>query len=298
MLSKVPEKAEASESQPRRISKRVTRDPAFHLILEMEEFFSPTISPKVTKAISVEDRTHFLDKVCMRRLHQLIIIGSLCGAFPWTWSSKKKRIEPWIPRVTRCWWVFWILFVIQTAFLTIYQFYSFFYNLSHYDHRTNREIFMGVISLSFYVYCLDYYIQMYWYKEEMREYINTLLFFNKKHVDKYVVNLDEYEDGGRLVLNVSMPSNCFQIVTSTLLFLMMPYQPWYLFSHIYPKPWYWLVPGVIHEFALIGQLVSTHMLISWLSVAHGNSVEFWLREIQLRIIFDDLDILSIYMSSD
>lgn len=60
----------------------------------------------------------------------------------------------------------------------------------------------------------------------------------------------------------------------------MPHQPWYLFSYIYPRPWYWLIPGAVQEFIVVGQVITSYMLTAWIVVAHTNSVEFWLRETQ------------------
>lgn len=98
--------------------------------------------------------------------------------------------------------------------------------------------------------------------------------------DKYLIHTEGYQDGGRILINLSIPSNCSQVFASVALFLVMPYQPWYLFSYIYPKPWYWLIPGAIQEFIVVGQVITSYMLTSWIVVAHTNSVEFWLIETQ------------------
>lgn len=114
----------------------------------------------------------------------------------------------------------------------------------------------------------------------MRQYINTLFRFNHEFIEKFLIHLDDYEDGGRLVINLSIPSNTSQVFASVALFLVIPYQPWYLFSYLYPKPWYWLIPGALQEFIVVGQVISNYILYQWIMVAHSNSVEFWLREIQ------------------
>lgn len=275
-------------------SGRVTRNPIFH------EFHDEDISCPDESRDAPEDlfedtdprrgdpndhgRSHFLDKQSMTRLSNVVLIGTLCGTFPWKWNGRTKRIEQWSPGMVKFWWIIWTLFIIQTVCLTIYQLASFLHHLRLDEGRTNREIFMSWISVTFYIYALDFATTMYFYKEPMREYVNTLLSFNEKFVAKYLIHLEDYYDGGKLVINVSIPSNACQILTSVLLFVAMPYQPWYLMSYIYPRPWYWLIPGAIQEFALIGQMVCAHMLISWITVAHGNSVEFWLREIQLSTL--------------
>jgi len=71
-----------------------------------------------------------------------------------------------------------------------------------------------------------------------------------------------------------------QVAASIARFLVMPFQPWYLFSYTYPKPWYWLIPGAIQEFLVIGQVIANYILYQWVVVAHANSMEFWLRESQ------------------
>lgn len=98
--------------------------------------------------------------------------------------------------------------------------------------------------------------------------------------DKYVLSLDDYDDGGRVVMNLSIPSNTAQVFVSVSLFLVIPHEPWYIFSYIHPKPWYWLIPGAIQEFIVVGQVISNYVLYQWIMVAHTNSVEFWLKEIQ------------------
>ncbi|XP_035711266.1 uncharacterized protein LOC118436773 [Folsomia candida] len=60
----------------------------------------------------------------------------------------------------------------------------------------------------------------------------------------------------------------------------MPYQPWYLTSYFYSpdNPRWWLIPGVIHEWIEAGQTISVFCLLAWVTVSHGNCVEFWLME--------------------
>jgi len=131
-----------------------------------------------------------------------------------------------------------------------------------------------------FVCALCFYLNIVLYKEQIREYINTLFRFNKNFMQKYVVDLDDYPDGGRIVINLSIPSNTCQVFVSVAFFCGMPFQPWYLFSYIYPKPWYWLIPGAIQEFVVVGQVIANYTLYQWVVVAHTNSMEFWLRESQ------------------
>lgn len=44
--------------------------------------------------------------------------------------------------------------------------------------------------------------------------------------DKHLIHLDDYDDGGRIVINLSIPSNTSQVFASVALFLVIPYQPW------------------------------------------------------------------------
>jgi hypothetical protein len=100
--------------------------------------------------------------------------------------------------------------------------------------------------------------------------------------DRYVINADDYVDSGRILINFSIPSNTCQVFISVSLFLRVPWQPWYIYSYIYSpeNPWYWLIPGALQEFMVVGQVITSYMLISWIIVAHTNSVNFWLKEAQ------------------
>lgn len=139
---------------------------------------------------------------------------------------------------------------------------------------------MSSFSLLWYTWAVYFNVNMYLYKDQIRQYINTMLDFNEKYVEKFVIHLDDYKDGGRLVINLAILSNISQVFVSVSLFLVMPYRPWYLFSFIYPKPWYWLIPGAIQEFIVVGQVITSYMLLSWIIVVHTNTMQFWLREIQ------------------
>ncbi len=88
---------------------------------------------------------------------------------------------------------------------------------------------------------------MRWLNFQVREYINTLMQFNHTYVQKYVIHLNDHKDGGRFVINGAILTNFAQICISIYFFLLMAEQPWYLFSYISPKPWYWLIPGALHE---------------------------------------------------
>lgn len=95
-----------------------------------------------------------------------------------------------------------------------------------------------------------------------------------------MIHLDGIEDGGRWVINGAIITNFAQVGISTSFYFLMAEQPWYLYSFISPKPWYWRLPGAFHEFMLTGQVVVTYTLIAWMIVAHSNTLKFWLSETQ------------------
>ncbi|CAL8140069.1 unnamed protein product [Orchesella dallaii] len=275
------------QNQSGSIKKRVTRDPKFHLEEEDEyptDFNTDRHSSVYSGSIDYKSpefyknqRSHFLDKATMNRLRQLLILGASAGAFPWKWNNKEKRIDKWSPFMERVWKVQWFFVTIQTTFLTGFQFYSFFNRVSG-SNKTYREVFMNSLSVYWYICAVYFNINMFIYKDQIRQYINTLLNFNKEYVQKYLIHTEGYKDGGRILINLSIPSNCSQVFASVALFCVMPYQPWYIFSYIYPKPWYWLIPGALQEYTVVGQVITSYMLTSWIVVAHTLSVDFWLRE--------------------
>lgn len=55
-------------------------------------------------------------------------------------------------------------------------------------------------------------------------------------------------------MNLSIPSGYGQVAISVIMFLAMPHLPIYLVSYIYPKPWYWLIPGAIDQYWIMDRL--------------------------------------------
>ncbi|XP_035702164.1 uncharacterized protein LOC118433867 [Folsomia candida] len=121
---------------------------------------------------------------------------------------------------------------------------------------------------------------MYYYKDAILHYLNTLLELNRQLVDEYLITTEGHKEGGQILLNVSIPTNITQTFISISLFLTFPNSPWYLYSYIYSPDhgWWWLIPGAIQEYLMVGQILSVYLLIAWITVAHANSVEFWLQE--------------------
>lgn len=233
------------------------------------------------KSAQVLARPYLLDQTVMARLKQLILLGKTSGAFPWSWNKKEHRIDKWGSLMEGLWKCSWAFFTLQTLCLTIFQFYSFYSRVKG-ETKTYREVFMNSLSVYWYICAVYFNVNMYLYKDLIRQYINTMFALNKELCDKFLVNIDGYKDGGRILINLSIPSNCSQVFASVALFCVMPYQPWYTYSMIYSpsNPWYWLIPGAVQEFVVVGQVITSYMLTSWIVVAHTNSVDFWLKEIQ------------------
>lgn len=278
--------------------KRVTRNPNFHVIdieKENEVHFLDNQGPKMPdpepndidnefekcpRHPTLQNRSHFLDPSTMSRLRQLLLLGMTSGSYPWIWNAKEYRIDKWSPLLEKLWYCQWYPWFIQTVCLACFQFYSFFNHISQSDGKEHRTLFMGTFSVAWYCACTYSTINLYYHMEETRQYINTLLKFNKENVDKYLIHLEGYKDGGRLVINGAIPSTIFQVFISVLFFVLMPFQHWFLFSYIYPKPWYWLIPGAIHQYTVYGHVIASYSLFTWLVTAHTNSVNFWLTEMQ------------------
>lgn len=268
---------------------RITRDPKFqekNYEDAEDTAYNSVVRSAQSKTSSTGDtnqRSHFLDKHTLARLKQLLHLGGASGAFPWAWNKESRSVQTWSARNVFIWKVLWFLYSVQTSLLTVYQFYVFYHmyfsNVSA-KQKTNREMFMSFFSVCVYLWAGYANLNLFFYKEQIREYINTMLTFNKKYVNKYPIHLDDYQDGGRLIVNFAILTNCSQVLASMILFAVMPHQPWFLFHFIYPRPWYWLIPGVFHQFVLVGQIITSYMLLSWVVVAHVNTVEFWLKEIQ------------------
>ncbi len=107
-----------------------------------------------------------------------------------------------------------------------------------------------------------------------------MLKFNYEMVKKYVIHLDGYKGGGRILMKVAFQGDFNAVFIKVLYFIKMPFAPWYLFSYIAPKPWYWLIPGAIQSYWFNGQVITSYTLVYWLVVAHANTIQFWLTEIQ------------------
>ncbi|CAL8075886.1 unnamed protein product [Orchesella dallaii] len=262
---------------------RITRDPTFHIDVEDTDVIKDYMDydserAPYSDAGGVKNRQYFLDKLTIRRLRQILFLGLLSGAFPWIWNSKKHRIDRWTRGWEKAWKIQWLILFIHTCVLTLYQGKLVIESIPKGPKATYRKFFMGFVSLFWYFFATIFNINIIVYQDSIRSYINTLFRFNFEFMKKYVVDLDGYPDGGRSVMNLSIPSNIFQVFVSVLSFLAMPFQPWFLFSYIYPKPWYWLIPGAIQDFVVVGQVITSYTLYQWVIVAHTNSMEFWLRE--------------------
>lgn len=150
---------------------RATRNPIFDMENYSHDKFlddqtSPA-SPHSRPASSyVKDRPYFLDKTTMTRLRQLLILGASSGAFPWYWNRKHCRIDKWSPMFEKIWVIQWFFVTIQTLFLTIFQFYSFFNRVSG-PHQTYREVFMSSLSAYWYICAVYFNINMYIYKDQV-----------------------------------------------------------------------------------------------------------------------------------
>ncbi|CAL8132912.1 unnamed protein product [Orchesella dallaii] len=263
---------------------RVTRNPIFHMENqennyeeEVNDHYDVEKAPNA-EILGVADRPYFLDKQTITRLRQVLLLGMFSGTFPWRWNARTHRVDKWSPAWEKSWKILWAIHFIQTSVLTLYQCYFLIKSIPKGPNATYRKFFMGFISWVWYFFATIFNINIFIYQDRIRSYINTLFSFNFEFMKKYVVDLDGYADGGRSVINLSIPSNILQVFVSVLSFLATPFQPWYLFSYIYPKPWYWLIPGTIEDFVVAGQAIASYTLYQWLIVAHTNSMEFWLRE--------------------
>ncbi|CAL8132916.1 unnamed protein product [Orchesella dallaii] len=271
------------ESRCSSSKERITRDPTFYMEIHDNTFDEDYVdynsgSHLYLDAGGMKERPYFLDKLTIRRLRQILFLGLFSGTFPWIWNSKKNRIDKWNRGCEKAWKIMWVILFIHTSVLTLYQGNLVLESIPKGPNATYRKFFMGFVSLFWYFFATIFNINILIYQDSIRLYINTLFRFNFEFVKKYVLDLDGYVDGGRSVMILSIPSNMFQVFVSVLSFLAMPFQPWFLFSYVYPKPWYWLIPGAIQDFVVVGQVITSYTLHQWLVVAHTNSMEFWLRE--------------------
>lgn len=182
---------------------RVTRDPGFTLP-EVEDNFDyndgslgdyyeeedvelgyghsrrpgSTFVDATRKSQEALDRPYLLDSTVMARLKQLVLLGKTSGAFPWSWNKKEHRIDRWSPTWERVWVAIWAFVTIQTLLLTMFQFYSFYSRVKG-EIKTYREIFMMSLSMYWYICAVYFNINMYLYKDIIRQYINTMFALNK-----------------------------------------------------------------------------------------------------------------------
>ncbi|OXA44190.1 uncharacterized protein LOC118438390 [Folsomia candida] len=237
--------------------------------------YPPPAEPGSSKA----ERPCLLSKNAVSRLKQVCIVGALVWALPWRYDAKTRRVERWSPGLHRVWSAIWWAFAVQNTVLLGYQFYSFFARVQL-DNGSYRPVFMNSFCVFWYLYSISLNTTMHMYRDKFRIYINTLLAFNEKNVERYVLTLDELGDHGQAILKCAVPANFIQLCLSCTLYLFMPYQPWYLTSYIYSpdNPKWWLIPGALQEWVMAGQTVAVFCLLAWITVSHGNCVEFWLME--------------------
>lgn len=260
---------------------RVTRDPTFQEQLRGAGFFEDGNSggkPRYSTAFNEPTRSHFLSKLTMKRLQQVVLLGATSGSVPWRWNKKECRIEKWNYVAEKLWWLQWYIMSTKAFLLALFNIYVFTQQIS--QATLYRQVFMSSNAVAWYTCFVLWTINTHWYLDQTREYINTLLIFNKKYVDKYILDLETFRDDGWPVMMISIPGGIFQVFISVVMFIAMPYLPFYLISYVYPKPWYWLIPGAIHQYMIFGRVITWFNLTHWIIVAHASSVNFWLQETQ------------------
>ncbi|CAL8128904.1 unnamed protein product [Orchesella dallaii] len=156
-----------------RSNSRVTRDPTFHMEDDEDdderEIENGWMSPPSTQNSqsgfgTAEERPYFLDKTTMTRLRQIILLGVFSGTFPWTWNSKKHRVDRWSPGWEMVWNIQWFFVTVQTGVLTLFQFYPMYMTAE--EHLTShRKLFMGSLNVFIYACSMCFNINMYFYKE-------------------------------------------------------------------------------------------------------------------------------------
>lgn len=262
-------------------SARVTRDPKFHDELGLPDVENPFQGSRRYSQIPDDtalERSHFLSKSTMARLKQVIFLAQTSGAAPWVWNEQEFRVDKWSSGAEKLWKFQRIFIVAQGFLLTLFINYIFAKEMSNTD--SYREAFISSNVVAWYVcFCL-WSVNTQLYLEQTREYINTLLQFNKEYVDKYLISLDGHQEEGWKVNNLCIPGGIMLVLISVSMFLAMPHLPFYLISYVYPKPWYWLIPGAIQQYMVYGQVITWFDMTFWISVAHTNSVNFWLQETQ------------------
>lgn len=223
-------------------------------------------------------RTHFLDKSTISRLRQVILLGATSGALPWRWNEQEYHIDDWSPSNKKLWRIQWSIISFKAFLLAIFNVYIFIQQIP--EATRYREVFMSSNAVAWYACFVSFTLNTFWYLDQTREYINTLLQFNKKHVDAYLIHLNGFRNELWPVMRIGIPGGIFQVFISVSMFFAMSHLPFYLISYIGPQPWYWLIPGAVHQYIIYGRVITWFSLIHWISVAHASSVSFWLQETQ------------------
>lgn len=178
-------------------SRRATRDPIFHdnnfddediLNNRTNSVEIPKISGPISRLETSDNRSHLLDNSTVNRLRQLLILGACSGAFPWTWNKKEYRIDKWRPLFEKLWNVQWFFVTIQTACITVFQFYSFIHRVQG-QNKTYREVFMNSFSVYWYVCCVYFNVNMFIYKDRVK-----IFKYSKPLQQKHVITKSENGD--------------------------------------------------------------------------------------------------------
>lgn len=122
----------------------------------------------------------------MARLKQLLLLGTASLTFPWIWNRKEHRIDRWRPNLEKIWVGIWVLVTLQTSFITAFQFYSFYTRVAT-GSKSYREIFQNSFSVYWYVCAVYFNVNMYLYKDAIRQYINTMFALNKELCGRWLI---------------------------------------------------------------------------------------------------------------
>lgn len=182
---------------------RVTRDPSFSTPNSDDTNFKPgltyvksaTWKPSSSTSAVSSSNTNIcpvlIDEILIPRLRSILTLGLLSFAFPWTWNKSEFQIEKFSPGLEKIWKVIWTLISIQTAFITLFQVYSFTTRMHVDSDGSYRPIFMSSFGALWYTYAITLDIFMLIYRDKIRRYINTLLTINKKYVGKWWTNQNQ-----------------------------------------------------------------------------------------------------------
>ncbi len=146
--------------------------------MDIELGYSRRGGLNVIKSQEAKDRPYLLDSTVIARLKQLLLLGKTSGSFPWSWNKKEHRIDRWSPFLERLWVIIWAFVTVQTLFLTLFQFYSFYSRVKG-ATKTYREVFMSSLSAYWYICAVYFNVNMYLYKDQIRQYINTMFAMNR-----------------------------------------------------------------------------------------------------------------------